>query len=339
MLVDKIKIRCEAGKGGDGSVRWRKEKFIDMGGPYGGNGGRGGDLYFRAVRDVYGLRRYDDNGLYSAESGTQGGTKNMDGPAGKDITLDIPVGSIVYNREYDITVRFDIEGERKLMLNGGNGGYGNSHFKSSTNRSPYESTPGTKGEYATFDIEVEMIAKAGFIGFPNAGKSTLLNMLTRSQAKTANYAFTTLEPNLGDFYGYILADLPGLIEGAADGKGLGHKFLKHVRRTEILVHLVSVEQEDVVASYKAIRAELEKFDKELIKKTEIILLSKSDMTDEKDIKNKIKLLEKASKSKVSPISLYEDTQVKDFGVHFLSVLDEHSKSGESPEEASPDKEY
>lgn len=329
MLVDKITIKCQAGKGGDGSVRWRQEKFIDMGGPFGGNGGAGGDLYFKAVRDVYGLRRYDNNGTYTAENGTQGGTKRMDGPAGSKLILDIPVGSIVYNEEYDITTRFDIEGETKLMLRGGNGGYGNNHFKSSTNRSPYESTPGGKGEYATFRIEVEMIAKAGLIGFPNAGKSTLLNMLTRAQAKTANYAFTTLEPNLGDFYGYILADLPGLIEGAADGKGLGHKFLKHVRRTEILVHLVSAENDDVVASYDAIRAELEKFDKELMSKTEIVLLSKSDMTDQKDLDKKIKTLEKHTGKNVQAISLYEDGQLKTFAQDFLRVLDEHTQKDNS----------
>lgn len=321
MLVDKITIKCQAGKGGDGVVRWRKEKFIDRGGPYGGNGGRGGDLYFRAVRDVYGLRKYDDNGTYIAEAGASGGTKLMDGPAGKDLILDIPVGSIVYSKEYDMTTRFDHEGEIKLMLHGGNGGYGNNHFKSSTNRTPLESTPGGKGEYATFEIEVEMIAKAGFIGFPNAGKSTLLNMLTRAQAKTANYAFTTLEPNLGDFYGFILADLPGLIEGAADGKGLGHKFLKHVRRTEILVHLVSAENEDVVASYDAIRAELKKFDPELITKKEIVLLSKSDMAEPKEVEKKIQLLKKHTSSEVTSISLYEDEQVKTFAQNFLKVLE------------------
>ena len=321
MLIDKIKINCVAGKGGDGAVRWRQEKFIDRGGPYGGNGGGGGDLYFRAVRDVYGLRRYDYNGTYTAGAGQVGGTKRMHGVSGEDLIMDIPVGSIVYNREYDIVTRFDTEGETKLMLRGGVGGYGNNHFKSSTNRSPYESTPGGKGEYATFDIEVEMIAKAGFIGFPNAGKSTLLNMLTRSQAKTANYAFTTLEPNLGDFYGFILADLPGLIEGAAEGKGLGHKFLKHVRRTEILVHLVSSENEDVVTSYDAIRKELADFDSELTNKTEIVLLSKSDMADDKDLQKRKKLLEKHTKKSVQTISLYDDSQIKAFSEYFLNLLE------------------
>lgn len=326
MLVDKIKIKGEAGKGGDGVVRWRREKFISHGGPYGGDGGRGGDIYFRAIRDVYALGKYDNNKVYKADDGEPGGTKRMEGKSGKDLILDIPVGSIVYNKTYDSTVRFDTEGEVKLILRGGKGGYGNTHFKSSINQTPEEFTVGARGENAEFEIEVEMIAKAGLIGFPNAGKSTLLNMLTRAQAKTANYAFTTLEPNLGDFYGYILADLPGLIEGAADGKGLGHKFLKHVRRTEMLVHLVSAESEDVSAAYKAIRAELEKFDKELINKTEIILLSKSDMTDEVDIINKTKELEKVSGSKVQVISLYDDAQVKDFSQNFHKLLEEYSEN-------------
>lgn len=312
MLVDKITIKGEAGKGGDGVVRWRREKYIDKGGPWGGDGGRGGDLYFKAIRDVYALRRYDNNKAYQAHDGKAGGGRLCEGLAGEDIILEIPVGSIVYSREYDLTTRFDEEGEVRLMLRGGKGGYGNNHFKSSTNQTPLESTPGGRGESATFDIEVEMIAKAGLIGLPNAGKSSLLNELTRAHAKTANYAFTTLEPNLGDFHGFVIADLPGLIEGAAEGKGLGHKFLKHVRRTETLVHLVSAENEDVAKEYKGIRKELAAFDATLSDKPEILVLSKIDTAAEKDILKKQKELAKASGKEVILLSLYDDASVKNF---------------------------
>lgn len=322
MLVDKITIKVEAGRGGPGVVRWRKEKYIDRGGPWGGNGGNGGDIYMRAIRDVYGLRRYDNNRTYRAKDGESGHSRLMDGESAPDTILEVPVGSIVYNHEYDTYTRFDIEGEVKLIARGGKGGYGNNHFKSSTNQTPMESTPGAAGDYATLDIEVEMIAKVGFIGLPNAGKSSLLNELTRAKAKTANYAFTTLEPNLGDFHGFVLADLPGLIEGAAEGKGLGHKFLKHIKRTEILVHLVSAENEDVAATYTGIRSELGKYDAELLVKREIVILSKSDMVDGTVLAQKQKALEKVSNNVVHTMSLYDSEATEKFAKYLRKILED-----------------
>ncbi len=321
MLIDKVTIKVEAGKGGPGVVRWRTEKFIDHGGPWGGDGGKGGDIYMRAIRDVYGLRRFDNNRLYKAKDGDSGHSKLMEGSKGDDLILDIPVGSIVHNKEYDTVTRFDHEGEVKLIVRGGKGGYGNNHFKSSTNQTPTECTTGDIGDFATLDIEVEMIAKVGFIGLPNASKSSTLNELTRAKAKTANYAFTTLEPNLGDFHGFVLADLPGLIEGAAEGKGLGHKFLKHIRRTEILVHLVSAENEDVAKTYKSIREELGKFDKELLNKKEIVVLSKSDTVSPEELKKKVKDLEKIVGEKIMVLSLYDNTLVKSFSEYLRKVLE------------------
>ncbi|MEN9852062.1 MAG: GTPase ObgE, GTP-binding protein [Candidatus Parcubacteria bacterium] len=322
MLVDKITIKVEAGRGGPGVVRWRKEKFIDRGGPWGGNGGKGGDIYMRAIRDVYALRRYDNNRTYRAKDGESGHSRLMDGESAPDIILDIPVGSIVYNHEYNTYTRFDTEGEVKLIVRGGKGGYGNNHFKSSTNQTPMESTPGAAGDFATLDIEVEMIAKVGFIGLPNAGKSSILNELTRAKAKTANYAFTTLEPNLGDFHGFILADLPGLIEGAAEGKGLGHRFLKHIKRTEIVVHLVSAENEDVTATYTGIRSELGKYDAELLVKREIVILSKSDMVDATELAQKQKALEKVSNNIVHTMSLYDNEAIDKFAKYLRKILED-----------------
>ena len=193
--------------------------------------------------------------------------------------------------------------------------------KTSTNRTPEEFTKGDKGEFATFDIELKLIADVGLIGLPNAGKSSLLNALTRAGAKIGDYPFTTLEPNLGVYFGYVLADIPGLIEGASEGKGLGHKFLRHITRTRVLVHLVSAENDDVAKVYTTIREELGKYDKELLKREEVIILSKIDTTDEKTVKEKVKALEKASKSKnIITLSLYEDATVKAFGDSLIQTL-------------------
>ena len=206
------------------------------------------------------------------------------------------------------------------MLRGGQGGLGNEKFKSSTNRAPEEFTKGELGEFATFDIELKLIADVGFIGLPNAGKSSLLNALTRAGAKVGDYAFTTLEPNLGAYYGYVLADIPGLIEGASEGKGLGHKFLRHVSRTKVLVHLVAVDNEDPAKEYVTIREELGKYDKELLTRDEIVVLSKTDMVDEEEVKKKKKALEKASGKEVTTLSLYEDDSVKMFGDLLMNHL-------------------
>jgi GTP-binding protein len=209
-----------------------------------------------------------------------------------------------------------------IVLRGGKGGLGNENFKSATNRTPEEFTKGERGEFATFDIELKLIADVGLIGLPNAGKSSLLNALTRAGAKIGDYPFTTLEPNLGAYFNYILADIPGLIEGASEGKGLGHKFLRHITRTKALVHLVGADNEDVAQVYSTIRAELDAYDKTLTSRDEILVLSKIDTIDAETLAKKVKDLEKVSKKKVVLLSLYEDNKVKAFGDLLIKHLSE-----------------
>lgn len=320
MLIDHVTLKIEAGKGGDGVVRWRREKGIPFGGPAGGDGGQGGDVYFRVIRDIQALSVYKHKKEWMADIGEAGQKRSMHGSNAKDLFLQVPLGSVIYNREYDKKYEFTEEGDF-LVLRGGKGGLGNEKFKSATNRTPEEFTKGERGEFATFDIELKLIADVGLIGLPNAGKSSLLNALTRAGAKIGDYPFTTLEPNLGVYFDYVLADIPGLIEGASEGKGLGHKFLRHITRTRVLVHLVSAENEDVAKTYTTIREELGKYDKELLKREEIVVLSKVDTIDKDTIKSKVKELEKASKTKsITTLSLYEDDTIKAFGDTLIKIL-------------------
>jgi GTP-binding protein len=295
MFVDEITIEAKAGRGGDGVVRWRQEKFVDQGGPWGGNGGRGGDVYMRAVRDVGLLARYTGEKAFSAQKGTSGATQNKHGIHGEDIYIDVPVGSRVTDIERNRVFNFLKEEETIRILKGGSGGLGNTHFKSSTNRSPEVATKGRAGEAGTFRIELLLAVDVGIIGFPNAGKSTLLNSITHAHSRVGAYPFTTTEPHLGDFYGYILADIPGLIEGASQGKGLGHKFLRHVERTKMLLHCISLEEIDVAQSYETIRKELRAFDETLDQKQEILVLTKSDLVDGEQIQKAKAVLEMKGK--------------------------------------------
>ncbi len=319
MLIDHVTLQIKAGKGGDGVVRWRREKGVPYGGPAGGDGGRGGDVYFRVVRDIQALAVYKHKKEWDADEGEQGQKRSMHGGDAKDLYLTIPLGAVVYNREYDKKYEFMEEGD-VLVLRGGKGGLGNEQFKTSTNRAPEQFTKGEKGEFATFDIELKLIADVGLIGLPNAGKSSLLNALTRAGAKIGDYPFTTLEPNLGAYFGYVLADIPGLIEGASEGKGLGHKFLRHITRTKALVHLVGADNEDVANVYTTIRKELGAYDKTLLERDEVVVLSKIDTVDVKTLKEKVTALEKASKKKVVLLSLYDDTTVKAFGDFLVQLL-------------------
>lgn len=320
MLIDHVTLKVAAGAGGTGVVRWRREKGIPYGGPAGGDGGKGGDVYFRVIRDIQALSVYKHKKEWEAPAGEAGQKRSMHGSNADDLYLQVPLGAVIYNREYDKTYECLEEGDF-LVLRGGKGGLGNEQFKSSTNRTPEEFTKGDRGEFATFDIELKLIADVGLIGLPNAGKSSLLNALTRAGAKIGDYPFTTLEPNLGAYFGYVLADIPGLIEGASDGKGLGHKFLRHITRTRVLVHLVAADNEDVAKTYTTIREELGKYDPELLQREEVIVLSKTDVIDAATIKEKVKALEKVSKRKdIITLSLYEDEKVKAFGDSLIKIL-------------------
>lgn len=318
-FIDELYIHARAGKGGDGVVRWRHEKSKEFSGPSGGNGGQGGDVFIKSVSDLSILQRYKSQKKFAAKDGDPGFRDSMHGKNGEDLYIELPVGSVVKNMDTGEVFSLDKRDQVELILKGGRGGLGNEYFKSSTNRSPEESTPGTLGEEADFYIELQMVADIGLMGLPNAGKSSLLNALTRAQAKVGNYAFTTLEPNLGDMYGTIIADIPGLIEGASEGRGLGHKFLRHIKRTRILVHCVSVENEDPLQVYNTVRDELLKSDNGLKDKPEIILLTKTDLVDVERLESIKDLFKKKTKKEVYSVSVYDTDSIKTLTKELLSL--------------------
>ncbi len=295
MFVDELEIYAKAGDGGDGVVRWRHEKFRPMAGPAGGNGGNGGSVYVRGVRDINQLAKYTGDKNFVADNGETGRSLSQFGKNADDMYIDIPVGSRVTDVARERVFEITKEDETICILKGGQGGLGNEHFKSSTNRAPEESTKGKLGEEGTFKIEVLLMADVGLVGLPNAGKSTLLQTYTNSSSTIGAYPFTTIEPHLGVLYGYVLADIPGLIEGAAEGKGLGHKFLRHVERTAMLLHLVSLENEEPLQVYREIRTELERYSTDIAGKEEWIILTKTDTRTPEEVATFTKEFEKLGK--------------------------------------------
>ncbi len=287
-FLDQAKIYVKSGKGGDGSISFRREKYIEYGGPDGGDGGRGGDVWIECVQNLNTLIDFRYQQHYKARNGTPGMGRNRSGPSGEDCVIKVPPGTQVYDEDNE-TLIADLEtpGERLLIAKGGNGGFGNAHFKSSTNQAPRHANPGLPGEELTIWLRLKLIADAGLVGLPNAGKSTFLATVSAAKPKIADYPFTTLHPNLGVVRAgardFVLADIPGLIEGASEGAGLGTRFLGHVERTSVLLHLVDATQEDVAAAYRTVREELEAYDENLADKPEIVALSKTDALTDEDL--------------------------------------------------------
>lgn len=307
MLIDDVKIKVKAGKGGNGSVAFNKTKMSL--GPTGADGGRGGSVYLEGVSDLGALIQFRYKKDITATNGERGKMQLNDGADGEDIVLKIPVGTVVRN----LTTGDDFEimsiGQKILLAKGGKGGRGNYKFRSATNTSPEEYEEGWPGQECELRLELKLIADVGFIGLPNVGKSSLLNELTRAKSKVANYPFTTLEPNLGAYYELILADLPGLIEGASEGRGLGIKFLRHIERTKTLFHFISVESPDPAKDYRIIRDELGVYNEELLKKTEYVFLSKADLLPKEAVNKKITALEKINKD-ILPISIHDTDAIE-----------------------------
>ncbi|EKE19837.1 MAG: hypothetical protein ACD_8C00098G0001 [uncultured bacterium] len=307
MLIDDIKIEVAAGNGGKGCVAFNKN-LMSLG-PTGGSGGRGGSVIFVGVSDLNALNQFRFRKQVDAQNGHEGKGQFCDGPDAKDEMIKIPVGTVIHNLTTGIDEEITKVGQEIMIAKGGRGGRGNFQFRGSKNTTPKEFEQGKPGQEFELRLELKMIADIGFVGLPNLGKSSLLNELTNASVKVANYQFTTLEPNLGVYYGLILADIPGLIEGASEGKGLGIKFLKHVERTKILFHFLAADSENILADYKTIRAELKAFNPELLEKPEYILISRSDMVDEKELK---KILTKAKKinRNAMPISIHNWDQLQ-----------------------------
>ncbi len=308
MLVDDVVVRLSGGNGGSGIVGFARTKGNL--GPTGGNGGPGGNVVLEGVNDISALLQFRFNKEFKAADGGVGTTRLRDGERGEDLILKVPVGTVVTNQDTGETHEITKEGEQITVAHGGYRGRGNFHFRASTNTSPKEFEEGREGESFTFRLELKMIADVGLIGLPNAGKSSLLNALTGAHSKVGNYSFTTLEPHLGAYYGLILADVPGLIEGASEGKGLGDKFLRHIERTRSIFHLVSAESDDVLRDYEIVRAELAAFNPELLKKQEYVFLSKADVVSEGETKEKVKKLKTKNKN-AAAISVIDDASMQE----------------------------
>ncbi len=319
-FVDEVTIQARAGSGGAGVVHWLHLKGKEKGGPDGGDGGRGGDVVLLGVHDLAALSRYRYEKSFAGENGEAGRGELQTGADGKETVLQVPVGTIARVAETGVEHEITEEGQRLVVFTGGAGGKGNARFKSSRNQNPFQQTDGKPGESGEVRLSLKLIADAGLIGLPSAGKSSLLNALTRAKSKVGAYPFTTLEPHLGDFYGHVIADVPGLIEGASAGRGLGLKFLKHVERTGMLLHLVSADHDDPISAYREVRNEVEAFGHGLADKREVIILSKIDLLDPADRETRRELLARETGREVLEVSIEDPEALKSFSDKLTKLL-------------------
>src|SRR5271155_3853090 len=334
-FLDEAKVYIRSGDGGNGCVSFRREKCIEYGGPNGGDGGNGGDVIAQAVDGLNTLIDYRYQQHYTAKNGGGGMGKDRHGANGPDAVLKVPVGTQIYEED-GVTLLADLTtvGQRAVLAHGGNGGFGNAHFKSSTNRAPRHANPGQPGTEITIRLRLKLIADAGIVGLPNAGKSTFLAAVSAAKPKIADYPFTTLHPQLGvvdaDGREFVLADIPGLIEGAHEGVGLGDRFLGHVERCRVLLHLVDGTCGDAGAAYQTVRAELSAYGHELVDKPEIVALNKADALNPDDIKQQMALLKRAAKKAPLVISAVSGEGVPEVLRALLKVIDGERRLTDAP---------
>ena len=322
-FLDQAKIFIKAGDGGSGSASFRREKFVEFGGPDGGDGGSGGSIILESERNLNTLIDFRYTQHFKAQNGKSGSKRNKTGGNGKDLVLKIPVGTQIYEEDNNTLIYdFTKNKERFLVANGGRGGFGNVKFKSSTNRAPKKKTDGKLGEELWIWLQLKVIADIGIIGLPNAGKSSFLAAITRARPRIADYPFTTLKPNLGVSHlnntEVILADIPGLVEGAHKGVGLGDKFLRHIERCKSLLHILDLTEENLFENYKKIRFELGAYDKKLLKKKEVIFFNKSDLLEKEEIEHKLRIFKSKIKKTYKIISVFNDSDIKIIKKQLLS---------------------
>ncbi|MBX3579087.1 MAG: GTPase ObgE [Rhizobiaceae bacterium] len=338
-FLDQAKVYIRSGDGGAGAVSFRREKFIEFGGPDGGDGGRGGDVWIEAVDGLNTLIDYRYQQHFRAKTGVHGMGRNMTGAKGADVTLKVPAGTQVYEEDNETLIAdLTTVGQKFRIAEGGNGGFGNQHFKTSTNQAPHRANPGLAGQEMTIWLRLKLIADAGLVGLPNAGKSTFLAAVTAAKPKIADYPFTTLHPGLGvarvDAREFVLADIPGLIEGAHEGAGIGDRFLGHVERTRVLLHLVSAQEENVGKAYKTVRGELDAYGNGLSEKPEIVALSQIDTLDADARKKKVASLKRAAGRAPLLLSAVSGEGVEAALRALMQVIEE-TRAGDAPKPADP----
>jgi GTP-binding protein len=339
-FLDQAKIYIASGAGGNGSLSFRREKFIEFGGPDGGDGGKGGDVWVECVANLNTLIDYRYQQHFKAQRGGNGAGRNRAGANGEDCIIKVPPGTQIYAEDQE-TLLADLSkpGERALLAKGGNGGFGNAHFKSSTNQAPRRVNPGQPAEELTIWLRLKLIADAGLVGKPNAGKSTFLATVSAAKPKIAAYPFTTLHPNLGVVRAgdvdFVLADIPGLIEGASEGAGIGTRFLGHVERTKVLLHLVDGTDDDVAGAYRTVRRELKAYGGDLDKKKEIVALTKIDALDAETIAERSEALRKAAKKKPLLVSAVAGEGIKDALFALAREIRRGNEKGEGSEPETP----